>query len=45
MKGEIPDRDLYIHFTIATDTNNIKLVFNSVRDIILDGILKTQKIF
>ena len=28
-------RHVYHHFTTATDTNNIKLVFNSVKDSIL----------
>ncbi|XP_022903440.1 guanine nucleotide-binding protein G(f) subunit alpha [Onthophagus taurus] len=29
-------RPFYTHFTIATDTNNIKLVFEDVRDLILN---------
>lgn len=39
IREEIPDRSIYIHFTTATDTNNIKLVFESVRDIILDILI------
>ncbi|XP_076268151.1 G protein alpha subunit f [Rhynchophorus ferrugineus] len=35
---ELEPRDVYVHFTIATDTNNIKRVFESVREIILKGI-------
>lgn len=30
-----PDKSIYTHFTCATDTNNITIVFNAVRDIIL----------
>lgn len=29
------DKDIYTHFTCATDTNNIYVVFNSVKDIII----------
>lgn len=35
MEQEIEDRDIYVHFTVATDTNNIKKVFDSIHDIIL----------
>lgn len=34
IRNEIPDRDVYIHYTTATDTNNIKLVFKGVHDTI-----------
>lgn len=40
IKEELPPRDVYIHFTVATDTDNIKRVFNSVHEIILDSIIK-----
>lgn len=30
----VPPRQVYIHFTIATDTKNIKHVFDGVHDII-----------
>lgn len=31
----IESQPVYIHFTIATDTKNVKLVFNDVKDMIL----------
>lgn len=40
---ELPYRDVHVHFTIATDTNNIRKVFESVREIILKDI--TEKVF
>ncbi len=33
-------KQVYTHFTCATDTNNIKFIFNAVRDIILQTILR-----
>nr|XP_023018195.1 guanine nucleotide-binding protein G(f) subunit alpha [Leptinotarsa decemlineata] len=36
----IPPRNVYTHFTIATDTNNIRKVFDSVHSIILENVLK-----
>lgn len=41
IKEQLPPRDIYVHFTIATDTNNIKKVFESVHEIILQSIIKT----
>lgn len=41
IKQVLPPRDVYIHFTVATDTNNIKKVFDSVHEIILQNVLKT----
>lgn len=38
---ELPPREVYIHFTTATDTNNIKKVFESVHEIILQNVIKT----
>ncbi|XP_014276779.1 guanine nucleotide-binding protein G(q) subunit alpha isoform X4 [Halyomorpha halys] len=35
-----PDRMLYSHFTTATDTENIKLVFCAVKDTIMQSALK-----
>lgn len=35
IKETLPPRPVYIHFTIATDTKNIKHVFDSVHDTIL----------
>ncbi|KAG5877840.1 hypothetical protein JTB14_036975 [Gonioctena quinquepunctata] len=35
----IPPRHVYTHFTIATDTNNIRRVFDSVHNIILENIV------
>ncbi|XP_056639732.1 guanine nucleotide-binding protein G(f) subunit alpha [Diorhabda sublineata] len=32
---QLPPREVYIHYTIATDTNNIKKVFDSVHESIL----------
>lgn len=40
IKEELPPRDVYIHFTVATDTSNIKKVFTSVHEIILESIIK-----
>ncbi|XP_044746097.1 guanine nucleotide-binding protein G(f) subunit alpha [Coccinella septempunctata] len=31
----IPKRDVYIHYTVATDTRNIKTVFDCVQEIVL----------
>jgi len=36
---ELPPRQVHIHFTTATDTNNIRKVFESVREIILKDII------
>lgn len=33
---EVEDKSVHVHFTTATDTNNIKLVFDSVHQIILE---------
>ncbi|XP_025408136.1 G protein alpha q subunit isoform X2 [Sipha flava] len=35
-----PDRMCYSHFTVATDTENIKLVFCAVKDTIMQSALK-----
>ncbi|XP_046453292.1 guanine nucleotide-binding protein G(q) subunit alpha isoform X2 [Daphnia pulex] len=35
-----PDRSCYSHFTVATDTENIKLVFCAVKDTIMQTALK-----
>lgn len=37
---KLPPRQVYTHFTIATDTDNIKKVFESVQNIILDHIIE-----
>eukprot|EP00298_Acanthocystis_sp_HF-20_P002083 c12547_g1_i1.p1 GENE.c12547_g1_i1~~c12547_g1_i1.p1 ORF type:complete len:350 (+),score=91.43 c12547_g1_i1:37-1086(+) len=34
------DRQIYVHLTCATDTENIRFVFNAVKDIILSKSLK-----
>lgn len=34
------DRTVYSHFTCATDTENIRLIFAAVKDTILRGNLK-----
>jgi len=33
---------VYHHFTCGTDTNNMNIIFNSVRDTILNGYLKNS---
>lgn len=35
-----PDKTCYSHFTTATDTENIKLVFCAVKDTIMQNALK-----
>uniref|UniRef100_A0A0M3IHC8 G-protein alpha subunit n=1 Tax=Ascaris lumbricoides TaxID=6252 RepID=A0A0M3IHC8_ASCLU len=41
MQGEIRgSRNIYVHFTNATDTNNIDLVFSAACDIILQSTLQ-----
>lgn len=42
---ETQEQEVYIHFTVATDTNNVKRVFSSVKDIILIDNLRTVGIF
>lgn len=39
-----PKRDLYAHFTCATDTKNIRYVFAAVKDIILKNYLVTYNL-
>lgn len=34
-------RNIYTHFTSATDTTNIIKIFNSVKEFIIKGSLKT----
>jgi len=38
------DRQCFFHFTVATDTRNIKTVFESVHTIIIEHILRTMDI-
>merc|ERR1740128_255405 len=40
MQNPDPDRSCYSHFTVATDTENIKLVFCAVKDTIMQSALK-----
>ncbi len=40
VKYKRPPRDLFFHFTTATDTNNIKLVFIDVHSMILNQNLR-----
>ncbi|XP_055352615.1 guanine nucleotide-binding protein G(i) subunit alpha-like [Paramacrobiotus metropolitanus] len=35
-----PDKEIYSHFTCATDTNNMEFVFDSVTDVIIKNQLK-----
>ncbi|XP_060521386.1 guanine nucleotide-binding protein G(f) subunit alpha isoform X2 [Cylas formicarius] len=37
---DLPPREVYLHYTIATDTNNIKKVFESVQEMLLKNILE-----
>jgi guanine nucleotide-binding protein G(o) subunit alpha len=34
-KNRNPDKQIYLHVTCATDTNNISAVFNAVKDIVI----------
>ena len=34
-KNRNPDKQIYTHLTCATDTENIAVVFNAVKDIII----------
>jgi len=34
-----PKKHIYVHFTCATDTGNVKVVFNAVKDIVLHKVL------
>jgi guanine nucleotide-binding protein G(i) subunit alpha len=36
-----PERTIYSHFTCATDTGNVRVVFNAVQDIILQTVVGT----
>jgi len=38
-QSENSSKVIYVHFTCATDTDNVKIVFNAVRDIVLRAIL------
>lgn len=40
-RGDTTRRPLFHHFTTAVDTENIKVVFNSVKDTILQRNLET----
>jgi hypothetical protein len=35
-----PDKQIYTQFTCATDTDNVKFVFNAVTDIIIQNNLR-----
>ncbi len=37
--NENPKKHIYVHETCATDTNQIKVVFNIVKDVILHQVL------
>jgi len=39
-ENENPRKHIYVHVTCATDTDNIQVVFNAVKDIILQKILE-----
>lgn len=38
-QNENPKKHIYTHVTCATDTDNVQVVFNAVKDILLHGIL------
>jgi guanine nucleotide-binding protein G(i) subunit alpha len=40
-----PQKEIYFHFTCATDTQNVKFVFNSVADVIIKNNLKQCGLF
>ena len=37
-----PDKEVYVHTTCATDTENVSIVFNSCKDIILRQNLESS---
>lgn len=39
------NKEIYTHFTCATDTNNIEFVFDAVSDVILKGNLREIGLF
>jgi hypothetical protein len=43
-QNENPKKLIYTHRTCATDTGNILVVFNAVKDIIIHGVLETSGI-
>lgn len=38
-------KEIYTHFTCATDTNNIQFVFDDVTDVIITNNLKEAGLF
>jgi len=38
-QNENPKKHIYVHLTCATDTGNVKVVFNAVKDIVLHKVL------
>ena len=40
VNGQNSKKDVYVHITCATDTNNVAAVFNACKDIILKQSLK-----
>lgn len=41
MRNHAPDKDIFTHFTCATDTTNIQFVFDAVTDVIIRNNLKS----
>ncbi|KAI4467054.1 gtp-binding protein alpha subunit [Holotrichia oblita] len=41
VKPVVVTRNVYVHYTTATDTDNVKLVFNDVRDLIIEMNVQT----
>lgn len=35
-KNEAPDKSIHVHPTVATDTNNVTMVFNAIKDSVLE---------
>lgn len=38
-------KEIYTHFTCATDTNNVQFVFDAVSDVIIKNNLKASGLF
>lgn len=45
LTGSEKGKDIYSHFTCATDTNNIQFVFDAVTDVIIKTALKDCGLF
>ena len=43
-QNENPKKAVYIHITCATDTDNVKVVFNAVRDTIIRDMMAGENL-